>query len=63
MPRRALLRRRFFARSVHLVAPDRAARPLAAVREFMTDYSAVITMVILVLLGGTLLGDGLTGLL
>jgi hypothetical protein len=45
------------------VAPDRAARPLAAVREFMTDYSAVITMVILVLLGGTLLGDGLTGLL
>ncbi len=47
----------------HLVAPDRAARPLAAVREFMTDYSAVITMVILVLLGGTLLGDGLTGLL
>ncbi len=47
----------------HLVAPDRATRPLAAIREFMTDNNAVITMAILLLLGATLLGDGISGLL
>jgi threonine/homoserine/homoserine lactone efflux protein len=47
----------------HLVAPARAARPMVAIREFMTDNSAVISMAILLLLGGTLLGDGLSGLL
>lgn len=47
----------------HLVAPARARRPMVAIREFMTDNSAVISMAILLLLGGTLLGDGLSGLL
>jgi len=42
-----------------LVAGDRAARPLAAVKQFMADNNAVIMMVVLLLLGAKLLGDGL----
>ena len=45
----------------YLAAPGRAERPLAAVKEFMSDNSAVIMMVILLLLGAKLLGDGLGG--
>jgi len=45
----------------YLVAPSRAERPLAAVTRFMSDNNAVIMMVILVLLGAKLLGDGLDG--
>ena len=41
------------------VAGDRAARPLAAVKQFMADNNAVIMMVVLLLLGAKLLGDGL----
>ena len=41
---------------------DRAARPLAAVKQFMADNNAVIMMVVLLLLGAKLLGDGLAGL-
>ena len=42
----------------YLVDADRAARPLAAIRQFMSDNNAVIMMVVL-LLGAKLLGDGL----
>ena len=43
----------------YLVDADRAARPLAAVREFMFENNAVIMMVVLLILGAKLLGDGL----
>jgi threonine/homoserine/homoserine lactone efflux protein len=46
---------------VYLVAPHRAERPLATVKQFMSDNNAVIMMVILLLLGAKLLGDGLAG--
>jgi threonine/homoserine/homoserine lactone efflux protein len=41
---------------------DRATRPLAATKEFMLQNNAVITMVVLVLVGASILGDGLSGL-
>jgi len=43
----------------HLLAGERAARPLAAARRFMAENNAVIMMVVLLLLGAKLLGDGL----
>ena len=43
----------------YLVDADRATRPLAAVKQFMSDNNAVIMMVVLLLLGAKLLGDGL----
>lgn len=43
----------------YLLDADRAARPLAAVKQFMSDNNAVIMMVVLLLLGAKLLGDGL----
>lgn len=43
----------------YLVDADRAARPLAALKRFMADNNAVIMMVVLLLLGAKLLGDGL----
>ncbi|MDW5596409.1 GAP family protein [Conexibacter stalactiti] len=46
----------------HLVAGERAARPLAEVKQFMADNNAVIMTVVLLLLGAKLLGDGLAGL-
>jgi threonine/homoserine/homoserine lactone efflux protein len=46
----------------YLLDADRAARPLAAVKQFMSDNNAVIMMVVLLLLGAKLLGDGLAGL-
>ncbi len=46
----------------HLVAPGVAARPLAAIKQFMSDNNAVIMMVVLLLLGAKLLGDGLAGI-
>jgi threonine/homoserine/homoserine lactone efflux protein len=45
----------------HLVAGDRAERPLGAVRQFMSGNSPVIMMVVLLLLGAKLIGDGLAG--
>lgn len=45
----------------YLVDPARATRPLAAVGRFMAANSAVIMMVVLLLLGAKLLGDGLAG--
>lgn len=46
----------------YLVDADRAARPLGAVKQFMSDNNAVIMMVVLLLLGAKLLGDGLGGI-
>lgn len=46
----------------YLLAGDRAARPLAAVKQFMGDNNAVIMMVVQLLLGAKLLGDGLADL-
>jgi len=44
-----------------LVAPRRSAAPLAAVKQFMSDHNAVIMMVVLLILGAKLIGDGLGG--
>ena len=44
------------------LTPRRAARPLAAVKQFMSDYNAVIMMTVLLLLGAKLLGDGIAGI-
>jgi threonine/homoserine/homoserine lactone efflux protein len=43
----------------YLVDANRAARPLDAIKQFMSDNNAVIMMVVLLLLGAKLLGDGL----
>jgi len=43
----------------YLVSPTRAARPLAAVKQFMSDNNVVIMMIVLLLIGAKLLGDGL----
>ncbi|MGZ6669625.1 MAG: GAP family protein [Solirubrobacteraceae bacterium] len=43
----------------YLVDAARAARPLGVVKQFMSDNNAVIMMVVLLLLGAKLLGDGL----
>jgi threonine/homoserine/homoserine lactone efflux protein len=45
-----------------LFAGDGATKPLASVKEFMTANNAVIMMVVLLVLGAKLLGNGLTGL-
>jgi len=45
-----------------VVAPAWSARPLASVKQFMSDNNAVIMMVILLILGAKFLGDGLSGL-
>ncbi len=46
----------------YFLSPERAARPLAAVGRFMSENSAAIMMVVLLLLGAKLLGDGLGGI-
>src|SRR6202035_1113139 len=45
-----------------MLAPARAAAPLASIKEFMSDHNAVIMMVILLVLGLKLLGAGIGGL-
>ena len=45
----------------YLTSPAKAARPLAAIEQFMGDNSATIMMVILILLGVKFLGDALAG--
>jgi len=47
---------------VYLVAPRWSARPLGAVRTFMSANNATIMMVILLILGLKILGDALPGL-
>ncbi|WP_421120315.1 GAP family protein [Aquihabitans daechungensis] len=46
----------------YLLAEDRARAPLAEIKAFMTEHNAVIMVVILVILGAKLLGDGFGGL-
>jgi hypothetical protein len=43
----------------HLVDAKRAAPALDAIRRFMSDHNAVIMMVVLLIIGAKLLGDGL----
>ena len=45
----------------YLVSPATAERPLSVVKQFMADNNATIMMVILLLLGAKLLGNGLGG--
>jgi hypothetical protein len=45
-----------------LIAGDRAVGPLNAVRKFMSANNAVIMMVIFLLLGAKLVGDGIAGI-
>ena len=47
---------------LYLVLGDRAAAPLASLKEFMTLHGAVIMMVILLIFGVKLIGDGWAGL-
>jgi len=42
-----------------LIGGDHATKPLASIKEFMEDHNAVIMMVVLLILGAKLLGDGL----
>jgi threonine/homoserine/homoserine lactone efflux protein len=46
----------------YLVAREKAAAPLASVKDFMTAHSNVIMMVLLLVIGAKVLGDGLGGL-
>lgn len=45
-----------------LLAPRRTAAPLAAIKSFMSANNAVIMMVILLVFGAKLLGEGIAGL-
>jgi hypothetical protein len=45
-----------------LIAGDRAAEPLASIKQFMAAHNAVIMMVVFLLLGAKLLGNGMAGL-
>jgi threonine/homoserine/homoserine lactone efflux protein len=47
---------------VRFVMGERAAAPLNSVSRFMSDNNAVIMMVVLLVLGAKILGDGLAGL-
>ena len=47
---------------LYFLSPRRAAGPLSAVGQFMSENSAVIMMVVLLLLGAKLVGDGLGGI-
>ena len=44
-----------------LIAPEKAAGPLATMKAFMTQHSSVIMMVVLLVPGAKLIGDGLAG--
>jgi threonine/homoserine/homoserine lactone efflux protein len=46
----------------YLVAPVKAARPLTSIKQFMSDHNAVIMMVVLLILGAKMLGEGIAGL-
>ncbi|WP_328942334.1 GAP family protein [Streptomyces sp. NBC_00250] len=48
--------------AIHLLGGRRAASFLDGVRQFMITNSTVITVIVLLLLGAGVLGDGLTGL-
>lgn len=44
-----------------VVAPERVARPLASVQSFMAEHSAAIMIVLFLVLGTKMLGEGLGG--
>jgi threonine/homoserine/homoserine lactone efflux protein len=46
----------------YLFAPAKAAGPLESIKQFMADHNAVIMMVVLLVLGVKLLGQGVGGL-
>ena len=46
----------------YLLATEKAAGTLATIKEFMADHNAVIMMVVLLVLGAKVLGEGLGGL-
>jgi threonine/homoserine/homoserine lactone efflux protein len=46
----------------YLLDADRAARPLAGLKGFMMQHNAVIMMVVLLLIGASVLGEGINGL-
>jgi len=48
--------------AAYLLAGERTARPLASAKEFMTAYSWVIMLILFVVLGAKLIGNGLAGL-
>ena len=41
---------------------DRATKPLASIKEFMGEHNAAIMMVVLLVLGAKLIGNGWSGL-
>jgi threonine/homoserine/homoserine lactone efflux protein len=45
-----------------MIAGDRAAAPLASIKQFMSAHNAVIMMVLFLVLGAKLLGNGIAGL-
>ena len=46
----------------YLFASERASGPLSTMKQFMSAHNAVIMMVVLLILGAKLLGDGFAGL-
>ena len=46
----------------YVFAADKAAGPLDSIKQFMSDHNAVIMMVLFVVLGVKILGQGLGGL-
>jgi threonine/homoserine/homoserine lactone efflux protein len=45
-----------------LVAPHAASKPLDSMKQFMSDHNAAIMVVVLLVLGAKLIGDGIGGL-
>jgi threonine/homoserine/homoserine lactone efflux protein len=45
-----------------VVAGDRAAGPLNSIKQFMGEHNAVIMVILLLVLGAKLVGDGIAGL-
>jgi len=45
----------------YVIAADKAAGPLASIKDFMADHNAVIMMVVLLVLGAKILGQGFAG--
>ena len=46
----------------YLLAGDRAASALGEIKEFMSEHNAVIMMILLLVLGAKLVGDGIATL-
>jgi threonine/homoserine/homoserine lactone efflux protein len=45
----------------YLVSPRRAERPLAEVKQYMSDHNATIMTIVLLILGAKVLGDAISG--